>query len=254
MKLGIIGVGVVGTACYDGFEYLGHECVGYDIVDKPNKTMVSLDKMMDCDMIFMCLPTAQQFSGAANMACYDEIMEKIQDYKNIVVIKSTVPIGTNKKYTDMYGLKIVSNPEFLTEKNAKLDFLNEDRYIIGCDTQATGEEVAKIFKPLKKPIVLTNAKTAEFIKYVSNCFFATKVTFANEMFDITKGLGINWDSVKNILYLDHRIGKDHLGVSEERGYGGMCLPKDVNAFRYMFKGKVPLIDTVNMINERVRKK
>jgi UDPglucose 6-dehydrogenase len=151
----------------------------------------------------------------------------------IVVIKSTVPPGTTQRIADKYdgNLRLCFSPEFLTEANSFEDFKNQSRIIIGGDG---ARDVKQMFRKAfpKIPIVITKSETAEMVKYFINCFLATKVTFANQMYDICEFAGIDYDKVCEYALYDNRIGKSHLAVpgpDGDRGFGGHCFPKDLLA-------------------------
>jgi len=152
----------------------------------------------------------------------------------IVVIKSTIPPGTVAKWNKQFpSLSIVFNPEFLTEANAVNDFENQTRVILGGPRKGTTKlkiVYSKVFP--KATIVKTDSTYAEMVKYVTNSFLATKVSFANEMYQICNKLDIDYDKVIEYAQYDERLGKSHWAVpgpDGDLGYGGHCFPKDVKA-------------------------
>ena len=163
-----------------------------------------------------------------------EIDKKIKSTSNpILVIKSTIPPGTTERVSKLTGLDVCFSPEFLTEANSVNDFKNQTRIIIGGPRPATGtvkQMFRKAFPTI--PIVKTGTKTAEMVKYFTNCFLASKVTFANEMYEICSKNGIDFDKVTEYALHDQRIGSTHLmvpGPDGDRGFGGHCFPKDLEA-------------------------
>jgi len=240
-KIGIIGQGFVGTAVKEGlqnfFTVLTH--------DKNGKCSNSLDEVVErCKIIFLCLPTPMERDGTCHIGIIESVLSQIspicieKDYygneQRIVVIKSTVPPGTTKKLQKNYPqIKFVFNPEFLTEANAIEDYKNQSRTILGGDNNITAL-VKPIFSKAfpKVKIIKTDSSYAEMVKYVTNSFLATKVSFANEMYEICKHLNIDYDKVIEYAKHDERLGYSHWdvpGPDGDFGYGGHCFPKDVKA-------------------------
>ena len=233
MNIGIIGQGFVGNAIYQRFKNY-YDIFTYDLdVSKCNS---SIQKAMDNEIVFVCLPTPMNPDGSCNVSIVDETIGRIFKFgvTKIVVIKSTVPPGTTKTLNEKYpSLEIVFNPEFLTEINAVEDFNNTTRIILGGPRKATTilkRIYSKVFAHAH--IVKTGSTHAEMVKYVTNTFLATKVSFANEIYQICEGLDIDYDKVIEYATLDKRLGKSHWqvpGPDGDFGFGGHCLPKDTNA-------------------------
>lgn len=193
------------------------------------------------DIIFIAVGTPQGENGEADLkAVYTvakNIGENINGYK-VIVTKSTVPVGTNEEVKriiaancpDSYEFDIVSNPEFLREGRAVYDFLHPDRVVIGSDNSRPVEAMRKIYRPLylnEVPFIFTDLKTAELIKYSSNCFLAMKVAFINEMARVCDKVGADVQVLAQAVGKDGRIGGKFLHPSP--GYGGSCFPKDTEA-------------------------
>ena len=277
MNIGIVGQGFVGSAIREGLENF-YKINTYDIDEsKCNKTHKWV--CLDSHIIFVCLPTPMRIDGSCDTRILEKAIEDIeqaclhggrQGTRPILVIKSTVPPGTTEriayKYTDE-GRKhnghpempICFSPEFLTEANSFEDFKNQTRIIIGGPRPATGK-VKQMFRKAFPtiPIVKTGTKTAEMVKYFTNCFLATKVTFANQMYEICNGAGIDYDKVCEYALYDNRIGKSHLAVpgpDGDLGFGGHCFPKDLAAM-ISFAGKTSADDyflkAVETFNRGVR--
>jgi len=188
----------------------------------------------------------------------DEIASSIKKYC-LIVIKSTVPVGTSRKIKEIIGKKVdknlfevASNPEFLREGSAIDDFLRPDRVVIGVESKK-GEKILKsLYHPLyilETPIFSTNIETAEIIKYSSNSFLATKITFINEVSNLCEKVGANVQDVSKAMGLDKRIGPEFLHAGP--GFGGSCFPKDIKAFSKMgkkFDIPMTLVDAVNLSN------
>ena len=276
MKISIIGSGFVGTALGKGLIELGNEVIYYDVVDKdlPNFTKNIHIAILKSDISFICVPTPEREDGEIDRSYIKEVSKKIgialadkQGY-HLVVVKSTVVPGTTeivvapilmyhsrKIAGDDFG--ICMNPEFLTEiseswskdKSTKKDFFTEDRIVIGEYDKKSGDVLEKLYKPLNIPIFRVNTRTAELIKYASNCMLATKISYWNEIFLICKKLGIDSHEVADIITLDSRIGK--YGSVHGKAFGGRCLPKDLKAFVSFSQSK--FLKVVDNINEEMKK-
>ena len=176
--------------------------------------------------------------------------------KPIVVIKSTISLGTTDRLHKKYkGVNVIFNPEFLTEANFIEDFKNQKRIILGGVRQGTNklrQIYSKVFP--HATIVKTGSKTAEMVKYFINCYLGTKVSFANEMKMVSDEVGIDYDKVVEYATYDERLGKSHWAVpgpDGDLGFGGHCLPKDVSAIVSEFDTE--LLDSVLKVNNKVRK-
>ena len=155
--------------------------------------------------------------------CMEEIASLASGTDKIIVIKSSVVPGTTRNYSKQYGdCNFCFNPEFLTEANYLQDFVNADRIVVGADGDHTSLRVTALYRERfpTTPLYQTDLTTAEMVKYMANCFLATKVLFANEMFDLCRSLGIQYDEVKKLVVADPRIGPTHLDVTSVRGFGG----------------------------------
>lgn len=198
----------------------------------------------ESSVIFSAVGTPMRKDGSCDLTAVfqvaKDIAEHIDEYK-VVVQKSTVPVGTSEKVGDIIEEHMgskgefdrVSNPEFLREGSAIEDFMRPNRVVIGVETERAREIMREIYRPLyllETPVVFTTIRTAELIKYASNAFLATKISFINEIADLCEKLGADIDEVAKAMGLDRRIGAKflHAGV----GYGGSCLPKDVSAIMH----------------------
>jgi len=247
--IGIVGMGVVGTATAKGLSR-GNKVVCYDKF----KDSDSLEAVSKCPIIFICVPTPMKVSGEIDLSAIDDSIEALTAKpKTIIVIHSTAVSGSTDAFARKYPqYRFAFNPEFLTEKNANEDFINSNRILIGIANpypekgpdQTTFNEVCQVYynaKLGKKDklfgcvICSTYAKTAEMVKYVTNAFLATKVTFANEVSQICKKLGIDYEEMIDFVKQDPRIGDSHLEV--RGGFGGKCLPKDLNALIHLSREK-----------------
>ncbi len=284
MRIGIIGQGFVGTAIREGLRN-HYDVQGYDIRPDRCYNMEHVGHVNDRlrtlvdenDIIFVCVPTPMR----QDRSCDTRILEQAisdaykiikkqnpdpvhsdflqhQKQKKIFVIKSTVPPGTTEKLSVKYPrINLCFSPEFLTEANSVEDFKNQSRIIIGGTGARTLKQVFRKVFPLI-PIVITKASTAEMVKYFTNCFLATKVTFANQMFKICEAANIDYDKVCEYALHDARIGKSHLAVpgpDGDLGFGGHCFPKDLSAMIYYadeIEAGSGLLQAVDFYNKDVR--
>jgi len=234
-KIGVIGAGIVGNAFYEGMKH-AFDVLRYDT--RPEFSDVgSLVELLQVDgPIFVCVPTPMNVDGSASTAIVESVVGNIYGWgERLVVIKSTVPPGTTDRLNKMFGptLSVVFNPEFLTEAKPVEDFKNQDRIIVGGKSEAT-QIVADIYSVAYPGVmqVQCDATTAEMVKYVGNCFLATKISFANEISQICGKLGVDYDDVINLAMLDKRLGRSHWkvpGPDGHCGFGLTCFPKDINA-------------------------
>ena len=233
MNIGIIGQGFVGNAVYQKFK-LFFNVYSYDLKDElSNSTFDNLAK--NCKVIFICVPTPMNKDGSCNTDIVMGVLSKLnKETKAIVVNKSTVQPGSTKKFNNQFkNLKIIFNPEFLTERNAIEDFNNQDRIILGGPRPAT-TELKQIYSTVfpNAYVIKTGSTHAEMIKYLTNSFLANKVSFANEMYELCESLDLDYDKVVEYATLDTRLGNSHWSVpgpDGDFGFGGHCFPKDLSA-------------------------
>ena len=219
--------------------------------------------------VFIAVGTPPLPDGRADLSFVRQVAESIGDNLNgykVIVTKSTVPVGTGqmveKAVREHSGgtqeFAVVSNPEFLREGSAIEDFLRPDRVVIGARTQRAIDVMLDIYAPLKAagvPFVVANVESAEMIKYASNGFLATKITFINEVAEICEAVGAEVDVVARGMGLDHRIGPKFLHPGP--GYGGSCFPKDTRAVAQIAEEhglRFEIIEGVLSANERVKRR
>jgi UDPglucose 6-dehydrogenase len=239
--IGVVGNGFVGSAVQFGFS----PSTGCDyevrVYDKdPSKSVDSIEETVnESEFIFLSVPTPSNKDGSMNLDIVEQALQDISDVNkyqgNIVLLRSTVTPGTTRKLQDKYpNLRIVFNPEFLTERNAKYDFINQARIIIGGD-DVYSKQVGDLYRSRfgeSQPVIETNWETAELIKYMSNCFFTTKISFMNEMYQIAEKCGVDWGVALDGFFRDGRVGHSHMNVpgpDGKFGFGGSCFPKDIQA-------------------------
>ncbi len=230
-KIGVIGLGYVGTPIKEWFKSEGHEVFAYDKF----KGIGSVEEINKADIIFVAVPTPFHEDGRGyDDSAVKESLENIEDGKTIV-IKSTILPGSARKFQEAHPKKtILFNPEFLRAKTAGENYLHPDVQIVGYASEKGKEMAQEILKLLPKAKFqnVTTSTEAEILKYWVNSYLATRVIFANEMYDLCEALGdANYDTVKNCLIHDPRIGNSHWDILADgyRGFGGACLPKDVQA-------------------------
>lgn len=242
MNIGIIGQGFVGTAVREGLKnfYNTFVCdLKKELCPEEMYTSAS-DVVQFCNIIFQCLPTPMKKSGKCDLSIVKESLNNLNNIAKllkrspVVIIKSTVPPGTCENFNaEFENLNIVFSPEFLTEVNSIEDFKNQTRIILGGPRPYTTQVKTVLRKAFPHiPIIKTGYKTAEMVKYFTNCFLTSKVIFANQMFEICESANIDYDKVTEYVLHDERIGKSHLSVpgpDGDRGYGGHCFPKDLAA-------------------------
>jgi UDPglucose 6-dehydrogenase len=251
LSIGIAGIGYVGGAVKAWFQQRNHPLFYYD----KYKKIGSLEELNRADVIFLCLPAPFSQKTGFDDSALREALSQIQGKKTIVV-KSTVLPGSTENYQRNFTQhKILMNPEFLVAKTAIQDFLNPLRQIVGY-TRASKDVAESIMKILPKAPFerIVKATEAEMIKYAGNTFLALRVIFANQIYDISKSLSVDYEVVKECVAADRRIGPSHFNVFSDgyRGYGGPCLSKDIKAFIQLAekKGVEPkLFQTIEEINE-----
>lgn len=198
----------------------------------------------DADVIFIGVGTPENLDGSANLSYINEAAIQIAEFVEkdcIVVIKSTVPVGTNDMIEDLIKsnsfnnvtIRVASNPEFLSQGTAVRDTLNPSRILVGVEEQTVGDILREVYKDFNAPILVTNRKSAEMIKYASNNFLALKVSYINEIANLCEITGANIDDVTLAMGFDSRIGNKFLNSGI--GYGGSCFPKDTKALYWLAK-------------------
>lgn len=216
------------------------------------------------EIIFIAVGTPQSESGAADLTYIEQAARDVaQNIVNdtIVIVKSTVPVGTNERIEQLIqqekvnnvNVDVVSNPEFLREGHAIHDTFHGDRIVIGAEDEQVAQKVAQLFEPLKLPVVKTNRRSAEMIKYASNAFLAVKISYINEIANLCEKTGVNVLDVADGMGMDHRIGRAFLNPG--LGYGGSCFPKDTEAIAYLGREYgAPLTIVENTIKANFRQR
>ena len=223
--------------------------------------------LKDAEIAFIAVGTPSGVDGEADLQYVHNVAEKIAqvvDHPIIVVNKSTVPVGTGDWVADIISqnsdakkldFSVVSNPEFLREGSAIGDFMNPDRVVLGSLEREAAEKVSRLYESLRAPILITDLRTAEMIKYASNAFLATRISFINEIANICDELGADVREVAKGMGLDKRIGHSFLDAG--LGWGGSCFPKDVKALAHMavlHNSQPQLLQAVMDINRNQRRR
>ncbi|GAB5400720.1 MAG: UDP-glucose/GDP-mannose dehydrogenase family protein [Aureisphaera sp.] len=292
MKIAVVGTGYVGLVTGTCLAETGNEVICVDIdaekVEKMRNGIVpiyephldvlfernikagrlrfttSLDEGLEHgNIVFLALPTPEDEDGSADLSYVlnvaDEIGKKIKDYK-VIVDKSTVPVGTAEKVTNVIAknakseFDVVSNPEFLREGFAVDDFLKPERIVVGSSSERATALMQKLYAPFVRsgnPVIIMDEKSAELTKYAANSFLATKITFMNEIANYCEKVGADVDKVRVGMGTDSRIGKRFLfpGI----GYGGSCFPKDVKALQKAGRDAAydfQILDSVIQVNQK----
>ena len=262
-RIVIVGLGYVGLTSAVGLAKLGHEVSGFDINSKRVQTLaegispifeagleeelvslISSSKLnfhsdlteagkQGADFFFVCVPTPQDDSGAADLSFVQSAIKNISGIAlagSTIVIKSTVPVGTCAvviQMLDRSDLHVASNPEFLREGTALWDFMNPDRIVVGSAADSVGQKVMKLYKDLDCKKIVTSLESSELLKYASNSYLAMRLSFVNELAALSEKVGADTNAVLEGVGSDSRIGSSFL--KQGPGWGGSCFPKDTRA-------------------------
>lgn len=294
MKICVIGTGYVGLTTAVSFAMMGHDVIGIDIdqakvarlqagetgIYEPNledelQKMLALgnvsfsssleEGILASKAIFVCVGTPPQADGSADLSALHQVLAAIRETveqtadkaqtARVIVIKSTVPVGTNDRiarlFADLPNLFIASNPEFLREGSALHDSLHPARIVLGTEEPQALAILEELYASIDCVRVKTTRANAEMIKYGSNAFLATKISFMNELARLSAALGADIREVAHGMGLDPRIGPYFLGAG--LGYGGSCFPKDTSALTELGAQhgvQMPLLQQVQQINEQ----
>ena len=230
--IGIVGMGFVGEAVYRSFSDLIINTVTVDL--DPDKTTGTYEDLLECDAVFVCVPTPMGKDGECDTSILDDVLSKLAGAKGVIISKST---ATPSHYAELNKLypNLVHSPEFLTANNAYQDYLNATFAFIGGDIKAyknEAERIIKLSQPNVKDVYHSSISEAALAKYAINTFLATKVVFMNELKALADSAGIDYKVVSTMISTDHRIGSSHLRVPGPEGlfgFGGACFPKDTSA-------------------------
>ena len=283
--LAIFGAGWVGLVTGACFADLGHEVTIRDVVPEKIERLragevpffeAGLGELIErnrarltftldaaeaagaAELVFVCVDTPPTYSGDADLSRVWTVIDELPqlEHRSILVMKSTVPVGTGEKVRaalEARGLShigYVSNPEFLAEGGAVEDFMSPDRVVVGSFAQADGDRVASLYEGLDSPIVRADVASAEMIKLAANAFLATRISFINEIANVCEVTGADVVKVAEGVGLDHRLGPHFLRAGV--GFGGSCFPKDTNALKQLASNSgyhFQLLSAVIEVNE-----
>ena len=259
MQLGIVGFGVVGRAMARFFSRgsVNQVCV-YDKYLPEYCSPGNMEAVDTCDLVFVAVPTPTAADGCS--ADLSAVVESVTWINAPICIRSTIPAGTTATLIRDTAKQIAFSPAFLGEA-MNHPWQEEDScgyVIVGGDSQIAGTVCGayRSVAPLSFKYAVTDPTTAELCKYMENCFLATKVAFVNQFYDIALTLGVDFEVLRALWLMDSRIGDSHTSVTAERGFGGRCLPKDMQAIVSLMraKGNAPLLEAVLSFNDMVRTK
>ncbi len=289
MRIAVIGTGYVGLVAGACLADLGNEVICADIDEKKISSLRKAEMpiyepglgeiverniseqrlsfttdtakaVRDSEVVFIAVGTPQGSDGEADLKYVMQVAREIGKNANgpkIIVDKSTVPVGTSIKVKKLaqkftkHNISVVSNPEFLREGSAVKDFLEPDRVVVGSDDPKAAQAVASLYRPLNCEVLMTSPQSAELIKYASNAFLAAKISFINEIANLSEKVGADVKEVALGMGLDKRIGKHFLNAG--CGYGGSCFPKDVQALMKISKNagyRFRIIEKVEEVNAK----
>jgi UDPglucose 6-dehydrogenase len=272
MQIGIVGCGIVGSACKFGFEKLGHKVRVHDL-----KLNTSIYDLLESEIIYICVPTPMKQDGCCDTTIVESVVDKLSDlyYSGVVAIKSTVPPGTTKSIISKHtktvksvttgSIKLIHPfadiafvPEFLRERCAISDFVENQKLLaVGANSPVTHKVIVESHGHYPQSVVNLTCTQAEILKYYHNTFNALRVVFANEFFEITKFFEEEYTPIKNALLKTSSIPDVYLDVNDNmRGYSSICWNKDVPAIIKMCEQhgiKIPLTDMIPVANENYEK-
>lgn len=285
-QVAVVGLGYVGLATSVGLAQLGHQVLGFDIdnskvtclsagespiyeqgLDKVLGSLIqsnrlsftnSLDVVKDFgpEFIFVCVSTPQHESGAADLAILDSAASQlagIAPSNSILVIKSTVPVGTGQRIAQSINRKdvfVASNPEFLREGTAMKDFMEPDRIVVGSNNSDAATRLLALYSAINAPNLKTGLESSELIKYAANAYLAMRLSFTNDIAALSEKANANVEQVLMGMGLDKRIGNAFLKPGP--GWGGSCFPKDMNALVAIanaYDSKLPLVESTIASNK-----
>jgi UDPglucose 6-dehydrogenase len=260
-RIAVIGAGYVGLTTAACFARLGHQVVCADVDEtkiaalsraevggyEPGlaelveegvhegrlRFVLGTPALGDVDCVFLAVPTPTGDGGAADLSAVEAVLTQVRGILPpgcVVVIKSTVPVGTAMRVAKLLGradVTVVSNPEFLREGHAVDDFLHPQRIVVGSEDEKSALRVVSLYDGTGAPVVVTGSASAELVKYASNCFLAMKLSYVNTLAELCEQVGADIEDVTEGMRLDQRIGSAFLAPGP--GWGGSCLPKDTKA-------------------------
>jgi len=269
MKIGMIGMGFVGGTTAKVLSK-AHEILPYDKYKKPYNEKQNIEQLAKhSEIVFICVPTPMKPSGEIDYNPMHDSLQLLESAAKeinrnpeeiLVTVRSTAVSGTTDSFAKQYPFKFAFNPEFLREKHALEDMQNTDRIVLGVEDKESEQKLRQVYQPMfpNAKYIVVNRKTAEMIKYAANVTLAGQIAIANELYRICRAIGIDYNTVKETIQLDSRIGRnmDVPGPDGKLGFGGKCLPKDLNALIYLAREhqvRPYLLEEIWRLNLDVRK-
>jgi len=255
--IGVVGLGVVGGTVEAAFRAAGVEARGYDRY----RGIGAPADLARCSVVFLCVPTPSGPDGEHDLTEVASAVEEIEPHLEpgtVIAIKSTIPPGSCERLAARHPqLEFASVPEFLVASRAVESFVRPDRIVIGARSPEAAATIAGLMKTIapEAPVVVLEPTEAELVKLCSNAMLAAKVSMANELSDVCARFGVQWSRVHAVVGLDRRIGPDHMTVTRERGFGGECLPKDLDGLVAASRGRgydPRLLDAIARFNRTIR--
>ena len=254
-KVGIIGAGFVGSAIAEAMD---RGFCGLIIVDPAKGYNNTYQDLLDCDGVFVCVPSPQDDDGTCDTSILEDVLTSLAklNYQGVIISKCTAPPDVYEQLNELYP-NLVHAPEFLTAANAKEDYINGRFAMIGGRVGVYQREAERLIRigqnMLGDNVVYCTIGEASLAKYTINCFMSTKVIFMNELYQLAQAMNLNYDNVAHMVKMDHRIGTSHLrvpGPDGAFGFGGACFPKDTSAMlKFAEQHKVAL----NVLDAAVKK-
>lgn len=258
MKIGIVGSeGVIGSANRSGFEHLGHIVKVHDL--KLNSKLIDL---LDCDIIFVCVPTPSKNDGSCDTSVVESVVNELADrldFSSIIAIRSTtLPGFTQSMINKFKNYNICFIPEFLHERTAKEDFIKNHKLLaIGTENNYVKKLILKAHGNLPENTVVLSPTEAELLKYYNNVFASLRITFSNVFYEISKKFNADYSKIKNAYIKTGKATDMYMDVSDSlRGYGGMCLPKDTKGLQKLiekFNLNYQIIKSIDEDNDKFKK-
>ena len=258
-KIGVIGLGVVGSAIFDVLNDKGFEIVGYDKYKEINNINICLET----DILYLCLPTPYcKDKNDYDLEPIDDVLSRLSNlnYQGSVLIKSTVNPGTSEYFSIKYNnLDIIHNPEFLTARNAREDFKNQSQIVLGKTEACSNDSYEKVKNFYQNTwygaiISLCKAGESEAMKLGCNTFYAVKIQYLTELYLLCQKCNLNFETVKSMMLINGGISPNYTSVPGHDGsisYSGMCFPKDTNALcSFMKNNDIPCQVLKSTIEER----
>ena len=228
MRIGIVGLGVVGKTLEYCFSRLGYEVISHDII-----LQTKINDVLETDICYICVPTPSTSEGKCDTSIVLNVVKQLNslNYQGVVAIKSTVEPGTTQKLINLYDLRICHVPEFLRERCAVSDFMDShDICVVGTLDESIFEIVKKSHGFYPKNFIMLNPTQSEILKYFHNVHNATMITLANVFYEVCKNFDVDYDEIKTTLTKRDFISDLYLNCNKNlRGFSGSCLPKDTLA-------------------------